>query len=131
MRPFPRRQLTNEKRIYNYRLSRARRIVECAFGIMVKRFNVLENKMLVGPEKATKITRAICVLHDLIMTREVNLTEIHNEIENHHNQIEIRNEANIVHHNRSSIAAIEQLNKFMDFFNSENVSVPWQDGYLV
>lgn len=80
MRPFPRRQLTNEKRIYNYRLSRARRIVECAFGIMVKRFNVLENKMLVGPEKPTKITRAICVLHNLIMTREVNLTEIHNEI---------------------------------------------------
>lgn len=131
MRPFPRRQLTNEKRIYNYRLSRARRIVECAFGIMVKRFNVLENKMLVGPEKATKITRAICVLHNLIMTREVNLTEIHNEIENHHNQIEIRNEANIVHHNRSSVAAIEQRNKFMDFFNSENGSVPWQDRYLV
>lgn len=78
MRPFPRIQLTNEKRIYNYRLSRARRIVECAFGIMVKRFNVLENMMLVGPEKATKITQAICVLHNLIITREVNLTEIHN-----------------------------------------------------
>jgi len=120
MRTFPRRQLTNERRIYNYRLSRARRIVECAFGIMVKRFNLLKNKMLVGPEKATKITRAICVLHNLIMTKEVNLTEIHNEIENHHNQIEIRNESNIVHHNRSSIAAIEQRNKFMDFFNSEN-----------
>lgn len=75
------RQLTNEKRIYNYRLSRASRILECAFGIMVKRFNVLENNMLVGPEKATKITRAICVLQSLTMTREVNLAEIHNEIE--------------------------------------------------
>jgi len=69
------------------------------------------------------------------MTREVNLTEIHNEIENNYNQIEMRNETNIVHHhhNRSSIASIEQRqrNKFMDFFNSENGSVPWQDKYFV
>lgn len=50
MRPFPRRNLTNEKRIYNYWLSRGRRIVECVFGIFVKRFNFLENKMLVFPE---------------------------------------------------------------------------------
>ncbi|KAL4103803.1 hypothetical protein QTP88_019138 [Uroleucon formosanum] len=47
MRPFPRRNLTNEKRIFNYRQSRARRIVEYAFGIMVKKFKVLENKIVV------------------------------------------------------------------------------------
>lgn len=44
--------------------------------------------------------------------------------------MEIRNEANIVHPNRSSIAPIEQRNKFMDFFNSEYGSGPWQDRYL-
>jgi len=98
---------------------------------MVKRFNVLENNMLVSPEKATKMTQAICVLHNLIMTREVNLAQVHNEIENNHYQLEIRNEANIVHYNRSSVTAIQQRNKCMDFFNTENGSVSWQDRYLV
>jgi len=33
-RPFGRRNSTIEKKIYKYRLTRARRMVECAFGIM-------------------------------------------------------------------------------------------------
>lgn len=69
MRPFSCRNLTNKKRIFNYWQSQARRIVECAFGIMVKKFKMLKNKIVVGPEKATQIVKAICVLHNLIMTR--------------------------------------------------------------
>ncbi|KAM3930911.1 uncharacterized protein RB166_004391 [Leptodactylus fuscus] len=34
LRPFPRRRLDARKRVFNMRLSRARRFVECAFGIM-------------------------------------------------------------------------------------------------
>ena len=37
MRPFAARTLNDDRRIYNYRHSRARRSVECAFGILAKK----------------------------------------------------------------------------------------------
>lgn len=68
-KPFARKQLTNSKRIYNHRHSRSRRIVERAFSILTKRFNVFENKMLVHPDKTIIITQVACVLHNLIMNK--------------------------------------------------------------
>ncbi|VVC32466.1 Harbinger transposase-derived nuclease domain [Cinara cedri] len=74
MRSFARKQLTNPKRIYNHRQSRAGRIVaECAFGILTKRFNVFENKMLVNPENYTIMTQAAYVVNNLTVDKEHNI----------------------------------------------------------
>ncbi|GFO41575.1 hypothetical protein PoB_006808000 [Plakobranchus ocellatus] len=41
MRPFHRREVTDEKRIFNYRVSRARRQVKCPFGILSSMWRIL------------------------------------------------------------------------------------------
>ena len=47
MKPFSKRNLTEEQRVFNYRLFRARRVSENAFGIMAVRFLcILHNDVL-------------------------------------------------------------------------------------
>ena len=59
-------QLNNDQRVYNYRLSRARRVVENAFGILFSRFGLFQKPILLCPEKAQTITLACCYLHNYL-----------------------------------------------------------------
>lgn len=68
LKPFSRRlKLTVSERIFNYRLSRARRIVENAFGVMAMRFRIYRTPIYLCPEKVDKIVKATCALHNWLM----------------------------------------------------------------
>ena len=51
MKPYAQKNLDDRKRIFNYRLSRMRRISENVFGIWVHRFRIFTSKILLAPEK--------------------------------------------------------------------------------
>ena len=63
MKPFARRGLIQMERIFNYRLSRARRIVENAFGILASRFRVFRGPTMMGTATAEKVVLAATVPH--------------------------------------------------------------------
>ena len=67
MKPYSYRQLTKEKQIFNYRLSRERRVVEHAFGILSQRFRVFGKAIPLSPEKAQVIVMAACCLHNFLL----------------------------------------------------------------
>ncbi|CAI6352960.1 unnamed protein product [Macrosiphum euphorbiae] len=70
LRPYPGRGLTNTRRIFNYRLSRARRTVECAFGVLSNKWRVLHTPLLVEPDFADDIIKACCILHNFVRKRD-------------------------------------------------------------
>lgn len=67
MKPYPgSHEAGSSRRVFNYRLSRARRIVENAFGILSAIFRVLRKPMLLEPEKAKKVVLACVYLHNFL-----------------------------------------------------------------
>ena len=70
MKPYAFRGLSREERIFNYRLSRARRVVENVFGILASRFRVLLTTMNLSPKVVQKIVLACCTLHNFLREKK-------------------------------------------------------------
>ncbi|CAF4865572.1 unnamed protein product [Pieris macdunnoughi] len=72
MKPYNKAVLTDERRIFNYRLSRARRVVENAFGILSWRFKIFIKDIGLHPDKTRKVVLAACHLHNYLCEKNKN-----------------------------------------------------------
>ncbi|XP_011700373.1 PREDICTED: uncharacterized protein LOC105457418 [Wasmannia auropunctata] len=70
MRPYPRSALQDKQRVFNYRLSRARRVIENTFGILVSRWRILRRPICHYPHNVEVIIQALVCLHNFIMTEQ-------------------------------------------------------------
>lgn len=69
MRPYPRSgNLNCSKKIFNYRLSRARRVVESAFGIMCARWRIYRKEIAGSVDLVKKIVQAMTSLPNWLIT---------------------------------------------------------------
>ncbi|KAK7910508.1 hypothetical protein WMY93_015192 [Mugilogobius chulae] len=123
MRPFPGKHLRHDLRIFNYRLSRARMVVECAFGILATRWRLLYRKINLLPENVDSLVIAACILHNFLLnpTDNVRLLE---EAEQHGRRLR---RIGPQRGQRTSAEAMSVRDKFSRYFNSPEGSVPWQD----
>ncbi|CAB4024636.1 Hypothetical predicted protein [Paramuricea clavata] len=123
MRPYPGSDLDDNKRIYNYRLSRARRIVENAFGILAARWRIYQRRIQLHPKNVDKIIKATCVLHNYLQktsSSAANSEEIGYETR------AAAIQALRLSGNRASREAIEIREKFTNYFTSPAGEVLWQ-----
>ncbi|XP_041371521.1 uncharacterized protein LOC121385052 [Gigantopelta aegis] len=135
MKPYTLHGLTDEERIFNYRLSRARRVVENAFGTLANRFQILLTTMQHHPSTVKIIVKACIVLHNLMRMRYPTLQNQQlNRAENVNRDFipgawrQGRNLQDIhvvAGSSTSSKEGKKQQNLIKHWANSEAGSVPW------
>ncbi|XP_023727161.1 uncharacterized protein LOC111875283 [Cryptotermes secundus] len=126
MRPFPGLQVENriERRIFNYRLSRTRRVVENAFGILTQKFRIYNRRLKLAPKYAEKVVLATCILHNFIRAGTA-ATPLNDD------QIMAGNLTDLSRQGGNcSTVAFEIREIFTRFFNSEQGFVPWQHNMI-
>lgn len=141
MKPFRQADLiSREKKTYNYRVSRARRFVENALGILSSRFRIYKTQINIEPKSIEKVVMASCALHYFLMSVSLN-SYSSAECFDHENREDgiITPALNSIYSNmepllrRSSennpTASKNIRNQYVHYFNNEG-SVPWQDNFI-
>ena len=137
MRPYPRGKkkdrLPFDKSIFNYRLSRARRIVENAFGILAQRFRVYDRRIHMDDHNVIKIVNATCVLHNYLCTARMDVANVMGALNPDGNQY-LQPHAmlrELQHQGYHSTDAAQRVRRiYKDYFNSEVGAVPWQGNHI-
>ena len=136
IKPFCRRKLTREERIFNYRLSRARRCSENAFGILASRFRLFLTEIDAHPDKVANCVAAACCLHNMLRRRcgRGYITPGSLDYEDVDNKVIPADWREIVHldplendqqRNASNFAKKQRI-VFRKYFHSSVSAVPWQ-----
>ena len=72
MKPFKWTNILNyTQKVYNYRITRARINIECAFGILVSKWAVLQKDHSFNLKTFEKIIITLLCLHNMLITSEL------------------------------------------------------------
>lgn len=126
MRPYPGQHLTHKKRIFNYRLSRARMVVENAFGILSARWRILLRRINLHPNKVDTLVAAACILHNFLLSPAENVRLLDEAMQRGRVMGRVANFGG----NRAAREAFNVRETFTTFFTSPVGVIPWQEGMV-
>jgi hypothetical protein len=129
MRPYPGRGITPTQRVFNYRLSRARRVVENAFGILASRFRFYHRVAEQGPNTIDKMVKASVLLHNFLQSKHVVSSNAVPDGEPC-DDIAGLQQMQCLRGYRASSQSFDIRNRYKDYFNSNEGRVYWQDSLL-
>lgn len=124
LRPYSVRNLDNVKRIYNYKLSRGRKSIECTFGMLTQKFQVLLKAISCRKYSTIiSIIQCVCILHNYIRRYDgVQYTTTTDSF----NVSNIRH-APILIPNMTFVNTPNGLRNYLaNYFLQPNVALPWQ-----
>ena len=140
MKPYPGANLSHNQRIFNYRLSRARRTVENAFGILSSKFRVFRTEIFTTVPRIKHITLACCALHNYLKDHKelgyINPNALHREdittgsfIHSNSSSEATGFQPLVNRGGRSNIAATVVRDELKEYFVGSG-AVYWQDSML-
>lgn len=122
MRPYSGKHLSVKQRVFNYRLSRARRYVECTFGILANKWRIFHRPINVSYDFAIDIVKACCILHNFVINRD----ELDTPIEMIIDDSELQPLEQGLNVGSQVVGANIIRNEYSDYFTSEVGALSWQ-----
>ncbi|KAG8291498.1 hypothetical protein J6590_108747 [Homalodisca vitripennis] len=120
--PFIGKQLNDTKRTFNYRHCRARRYVECTFGILANKWRIFHRPLNVDVDLAIDIVKACCILHNYVRSRDgLQFVDTLYKFPTDNDDSECTHRNRQYNSNTRNILA--------EYFVNEG-AVPWQKNYL-
>lgn len=125
LRPYPGPQMYEDqkKKNFNDRLSRARKVVEDAFGQLTAKFRIYCRRLNALPQNADTIVMTTCILHNFIKT---GATEIYSKEMS--SSLSLPGHITRLHRHGGSAQkeAFENRDKFKNFLCSPAGKLPWE-----
>ena len=123
LKPYNRRRvLTHTNKIFNYRITRARINIECAFGLLQNKWAILQQDHAFNLHTFQNIIIALLCMHNMLITIDLedngNEDDIYEEMEEEECEVEV------------NVQSERQRDILAEYFVSEEGSVSWQDQYI-